>query len=124
CTTSRGILSFAELAAAAVGKEFVPIPPPKPTDAALIFYTSGTTRAPKAVVQSHFAVAQNARVAAEHHRILPGRRLLCVLPMHHVNALEFTVLATLVGGGHTVISRGFNGLRFWQTVREHRIEVA
>ena len=49
---------------------------------------------------------------------------MCVLPMHHVNGLEFTVIGSLLGGGHTVISRGFDGLRFWDTVSEHRIEIA
>jgi acyl-coenzyme A synthetase/AMP-(fatty) acid ligase len=44
--------------------------------------------------------------------------------MHHVNGLEFTVFGAMLGGGHTVISRGFDGLRFWSTVRQHRIEIA
>ena len=95
----------------------------KATDGGLIIFTSGTTGVPKAVVQSHYAVAQNARALAEHHRIRPEVRLLCVLPLHHVNGLEFTVFAAMVGGGHTVISRGFDLLRFWKTVRQHGIHI-
>ncbi len=97
--------------------------PPKPTDAALIFFTSGTTAAPKAVVQSHYNVAQNAWGLAEHHGIEPGIRLLCILPLHHVNGLEFTCFAALVGGAHTVVSRGFDGLRFWSQVRAHGVHI-
>jgi long-chain acyl-CoA synthetase len=124
CAGSHRLLSFQQLDAACRQYDPAAIAVPAPTDAGLIFYTSGTTGAPKAVVQSHFAVAQNAWSLADHHRIRLGTRLLCVLPMHHVNGLEFTVFAALLGGGHTVISRGFDGLRFWQTVREHRIEIA
>jgi len=79
---------------------------------------------PKAVVQSHYALAQNALSLARHHRILRGMNLLCVLPLHHVNGLEFTILGVLCGGGHTVVCRGFDGLKFWTLVEEHRIEIA
>lgn len=97
---------------------------PQPADAALIFFTSGTTGMPKAVVQSHYAVAQNALSLARHHRIQPGMKLLCVLPLHHVNGLEFTILGVLFGGGHTVVCRGFDGLKFWALVEEHQIQIA
>jgi long-chain acyl-CoA synthetase len=118
------ILSFQQLGSSSLQYEPGAVAPPAPTDAALIFYTSGTTGAPKAVVQSHFAVAQNVWSLVDHHRIWHGTNLLCVLPMHHVNGLEFTVFGAMLGGGHTVISRGFDGLRFWSTVRQHRIEIA
>jgi acyl-CoA synthetase (AMP-forming)/AMP-acid ligase II len=97
---------------------------PKPTDAALILFTSGTSGAPKAVVQSHYSIAQNAFSLAKHHSIKPGVRFLCVLPLHHVNGLEFTIFSVMLGGGHTVISRRFDGLRFWTAVREHGIQIA
>jgi acyl-CoA synthetase (AMP-forming)/AMP-acid ligase II len=96
---------------------------PKPADGALIFFTSGTTGSPKAVVQSHHSVAQNAWSLKEHHRIGPRERLLCVLPIYHVNGLEFTVFATLLGGGQLFIS-AFNALTFWETVRRHEIQIA
>lgn len=96
----------------------------KPTDGALILFTSGTTGAAKAVVQSHYNVAWHAHTVAAHHRIEPGVRLLCVLPLHHVNGLEFTIFSVLAGGGHTVLSRGFDGLRFWNIVREQEIHIA
>jgi long-chain acyl-CoA synthetase len=44
--------------------------------------------------------------------------------MHHVNGLEFTLFAALRGGGHTVLARGFDGLRFWPAVRAHGIHIA
>jgi acyl-CoA synthetase (AMP-forming)/AMP-acid ligase II len=121
------ICTFAELAgltAEAPSVQSIDFAAPRSTDGALIFFTSGTTGMPKAVVQSHYAVAQNAISLARHHRIGPGSRLLCVLPLHHVNGLEFTILGALCGGGHTILARGFDGLRFWGIVDEHRIEIA
>jgi acyl-CoA synthetase (AMP-forming)/AMP-acid ligase II len=124
CVTSQRTWSFQELAAESGRQGSVAVAPPAPTDAALIFFTSGTTGLPKPIVQSHYAVAQNAWALAEHHRIRPGTRLLCVLPLHHVNGLGFTVLAVLLGGGHTILDQGFDGLRFWSTVRQHDIHIA
>jgi acyl-CoA synthetase (AMP-forming)/AMP-acid ligase II len=124
CPSPRRMWSFQDLASACQPDSLGVGARPAPTDAALIFFTSGTTGAPKAVVQSHLAVAQNAWSLVEHHRLRPGTRLLCVLPLHHVNGLEFTILAVLLGGGHTVLSQGFDAFRFWPTVREHNIHIA
>ena len=122
--SSQRIWSFQELESSCLRHDVAVTAAPASTDAALIFFTSGTTGAPKAVVQSHYAVSQNAWSLAGHHHIRPGTRLLCVLPLHHVNGLEFTIFATLLGGGHTVLSRGFDGLRFWATVGEHGVHIA
>lgn len=122
CRSIERACSFNEIAMP-VSASPAGIAPPRPTDAALIFFTSGTTGAPKAVVQSHCAVAQNAFSLATHHRIGTGVRLLCVLPLHHVNGLEFTIFAALLGGGHTVIERGFEPLRFWKTVRDRDVHI-
>jgi long-chain acyl-CoA synthetase len=124
CAATLRTWSFSELHALSQDFGAIAIPWPEFTDAALIFFTSGTTGAPKAVVQSHGAVAQNAYALAAHHNLGPDVRLLCVLPLYHVNGLEFTVLGALVGGSHTVISPGFDGLRFWDTLRHHRIDIA
>ncbi len=123
CPAER-LCSFDEFALLSERVSSVPaFPPPQPTDAALIFFTSGTTGMPKAVVQSHFAVARNAVSLVAHHGIAPGRRLLCVLPMNHVNGLEFTILATLMGGGNTFIAQGLAPLRFWALVEENDIHI-
>ena len=124
CVTTQRTWSFQELASSSRGQRSVAIAAPALTDAALIFFTSGTTGVPKAIVQSHYAVAQNASALADHHRIRPGTRLLCVLPVYHVNGLEFTVLAAMLGGGHTVLDRGFDIIRFWSAVRRYDIHIA
>jgi acyl-CoA synthetase (AMP-forming)/AMP-acid ligase II len=74
-------------------------------------------------VQSHYAVAHNAWALVDHHNIGPGTRLLCVLPLHHVNGLGFTVLATMLGGGYTVLVPSFDAVRFWSIVHEHDVHV-
>jgi acyl-CoA synthetase (AMP-forming)/AMP-acid ligase II len=125
CTSLERPCSFEEFHREAWSQTSVRtgLPLPNPTDGALIFFTSGTTGAPKAVVQSHFAVGRNAASLAEHHQIGPGRRFLCVLPLHHVNGLEFTIFAVMMGGGHTVLCSGFDALHFWKILREHGVHV-
>lgn len=124
CVITQRTWSFPELASSSRRRGGVAMAAPAPTDAAFIFFSSGTTGAPKAIVQSHYAVAQNAWALVSHHRIQPGTRLLCVLPMYHVNGLEFTILASLLGGGHTVLDASFNVIRFWSAVRQHDIHIA
>jgi acyl-CoA synthetase (AMP-forming)/AMP-acid ligase II len=124
CVTTQRAWSFQELASSSQRRGSHAIAAPAPKDAVFIFFSSGTTGMPKAIVQSHYAVAQNAQALADHHRIRPGARLLCVLPMQHVNGLEFTVLAAMLGGGHTVIGRSFDVIRFWSAVQRHGIHIA
>ena len=122
CKSVERTAALEELGATTHAQPWSPVTP-APTDAALIFFTSGTTGNPKAVVQSHYAVAQNAWSLAQHHGIGPGQSLLCVLPLHHVNGLEFTVFAALVGGGHTSITRGLDVFNFWSLVEEHETQI-
>lgn len=123
CDTADDVWTFAELDRSALHQEGSAAWAPAPTDAALIFFTSGTTGAPKAVVQSHYAVAHNAWALVDHHHIAPGTRLLCVLPLHHVNGLGFTILAAMLGGGHTVLTHSFDAVRFWSIVHEHDVHI-
>jgi acyl-CoA synthetase (AMP-forming)/AMP-acid ligase II len=122
--SDQRLFSFQDLDCMDAAREVGAIRMPAATDAAVIVFTSGTTSAPKAVVQSHYAVWCNAHMLARHHRIRPGLRLLCVLPLHHVNGLEFTIFASMVGGGHAVLAGGFDLLGFWSVVRRHDIHVA
>ena len=101
CVGNRRAWSFEEFERPSRQRELIRRAPPAPTDAALVLFSSGTTGTPKAIVQSHYAVTQNAWSLVEHHRIQPGTRLLGVLPLHHVNGLEFTLLAAMLGGGPT-----------------------
>ena len=123
CEAAHQVWTFGELDRLADDSNGVSAGAPAPTDAALIFFTSGTTGAPKAVVQSHYAVAHNAWTLVDHHRIGPGVQLLCVLPLHHVNGLGFTVLAAMLGGGHTILAGGFDAVRFWSIVHEREIHL-
>jgi acyl-CoA synthetase (AMP-forming)/AMP-acid ligase II len=81
-------------------------------DAALYFPTSGSTAASKLVEQSHLNVAANAAGVGLHHGLDRETRLLSCLPIHHVNALHLAVFATLIAGGHTILSASFDPLSF------------
>jgi long-chain acyl-CoA synthetase len=124
CGSAERLCTFDQFAQLSASRQDTVVnEPPKPTDGALIFFTSGTTGMPKAVVQSHYSVAQNAYSLARHHGIAAGVRLMCVLPLHHVNGLEFTVFSAMSGGGHTFIQRGFDGLNFWKQADEAGVHI-
>ena len=91
--------------------------------AALIVYTSGTTGAPKGVVLTQHNLLINARVTAEVFSIGRDTTMMCVLPIHHVNGIVVTLLATLVGGGALVLNRSFKAGVFWKRMAEHRVAV-
>jgi acyl-CoA synthetase (AMP-forming)/AMP-acid ligase II len=48
-------------------------------------------------------------------------RVLCVLPLFHVNALCHTCLAMLSVGGSIVLTDKFSASRFWDEVRAHDV---
>lgn len=92
-----------------------------PEALASITYTSGTTDRPKGVMLSQYAYAFAPRMRAQGLGWNENDRVLCVLPLFHVNALCHTCIAMLSVGGSIVLTEKFSASRFWDEVREHGI---
>ena len=98
-------------------------PIPEPGDEALIVYTSGTTGHPKGVVLTQSNLLVDAAQIARWHGLTPGERMLCVLPIHHVNGIVVTLLTPLDYGGTVVLCRRFQTDRFLPRLAAERIGV-
>ena len=92
-----------------------------PEDLASITYTSGTTDRPKGVMLSQYAYAFAPHMRAQGLGWNENDRVLCVLPLFHVNALCHTCIAMLSVGGSIVLTEKFSASRFWSEVRENSI---
>ena len=68
-------------------------------DEALLVYTSGTTGAPKGVVLMQYNLLIDAQGIAQWQAITGNQRLMCVLPIHHVNGIVVTLMTPLFVGG-------------------------
>lgn len=91
---------------------------------AFILGTSGSTAASKLVVQSQANVAANAEALRRHHRLRPGRPLLGCLPIHHVNGLHFSLLATAHAGAHAVLLPRFDPFGYMGALTRVRPRIA
>ncbi|HUI10450.1 MAG TPA: class I adenylate-forming enzyme family protein, partial [Bacteroidota bacterium] len=95
---------------------FRPPSPPSLEDVALIVYTSGTTGNPKGVVLVQYNLLVDAMAIAEWHRISDDQRMMCVLPIHHVNGIVVTLMTPLYAGGGVVLNQRFNADRFFERI--------
>ena len=96
-------------------------PPPAPgradTTCALI-YTSGTTGDPKGVMHGQRGVVLTGEAFVGRMNLQPDDRLLCVLPMFHVNALFYSLCGAIACGGSLALVRRFSASTFWQVAAE------
>jgi long-chain acyl-CoA synthetase len=92
-------------------------------DEAVIVYTSGTTGAPKGVVLAHGNLIADAAGIAAWHRITAPQRMMCVLPIHHVNGLVVTLITPQVYGGSVVLNPRFQTEHFWRRIAAERVQV-
>lgn len=97
--------------------------PPESEDEALIVYTSGTTGAPKGVVLTQANLLVDAQAIADWHGFDETSRLMCVLPVHHVNGLIVTLLTPWLAGGRVVLLRRFRTTDFWRHIADEGVEV-
>lgn len=88
---------------------------------ALIVYTSGTTGAPKGVVLTVANLLTDADAIAEWHGFGLNARLMCVLPLHHVNGTVVTLITPFYCKGSVVLNRKFRSHTFWRRLYEERI---
>jgi len=84
-----------------------------PEDICLILYTSGTTGFPKGVMHSqrNFVLAGEGFV--ERMYLQPEDRLLCILPLFHINALFYSLGGTVAAGASIVLAPRFSASGFW-----------
>ena len=90
---------------------------------ALIVYTSGTTGMPKGVVLSQRNLIHDAVSIAQWHGIDETARMMCVLPIHHVNGTVVTLLAPFISGSSTVLLRKFHTHSFFETINKHAVTI-
>lgn len=92
-------------------------------DEALLVYTSGTTGAPKGVVLTQYNLMVDATGIGAWQGITGNQRMMCVLPMHHVNGTVVTLVTPLVTGASTVLNHHFSVHAFWRRVAVERVHV-
>lgn len=90
-------------------------------DEALIVYTSGTTGPPKGVVLTVDNLLLDADAIADWHQFGADDRLMCVLPIHHVNGTVVTLVTPFYCKGSIVLNRKFRSAMFWRRVHEERV---
>jgi len=73
-----------------------------PHDPAVIMFTSGTTGAPKGVMQTHDNLLRAAYAGAYHQAFDEGRRAVFSLPLYHGFGLVVGLLSGMIVGGSIV----------------------
>ncbi|MBX7221487.1 MAG: AMP-binding protein, partial [Blastocatellia bacterium] len=96
---------------------------PEAEDEALIVYTSGTTGAPKGVVLTQANLVADAHTLAVWNQIEPSQRMMCVLPIHHVNGLVVTLITPMYAGASTVLNTRFYTETFWARIAAENVRI-
>ena len=90
------------------------------TDDALLMYTSGTTGKPKGCVLSNRSVCAGGEFTSAAHELTAKDRVLCAMPLYHINGQIVTTVAPLVHGGSVVMPRRFSVSNYWELVTTHQ----
>jgi carnitine-CoA ligase len=86
-------------------------------DAVCVFiYTSGTTGFPKGVMHAQRSIVMAGEGFVERMYLQPDDRLLCILPMFHVNAICYSLGGSLAAGATLILEPRFSASRFWPVV--------
>ena len=75
------------------------------SDYAAIYYSSGTTGFPKAILLTHQALLQSARMEATHHETKKDDVFLCIPPLYHTGA-KMHWFGSLYTGSRAVLLKG------------------
>ena len=113
---SGAIPGFGEAIGEAAG---APVPEGGSAEATCaIVYTSGTTGFPKGVMHSQRTFCLSGERHLERCWLQADGRVLCVLPMFHLNSLFYSIASTVAAGASMVIAPRFSASKFWQLAAE------
>ncbi|MCE1165824.1 MAG: acyl--CoA ligase [Bacteroidetes bacterium] len=90
---------------------------------AMIVYTSGTTGNPKGVVLYQYNLLCDAHFIADWHHLYEKDRMMCVLPIHHVNGTVVTLMTPMYYGGSVVLNDRFHAESFFDLLEENDVKV-
>ncbi len=95
--------------------------PARPSDVALVLFTSGSTGVPKAVLHTHRGLSWKATLMARVHGLGPGDAVLMPAPMAHISGLLNGVLVPGAAGMRSVLVRRFDPEQALAAVGQERI---
>jgi long-chain acyl-CoA synthetase len=96
----------------------------QPQDAAVIFYTSGTTGRPKGAVLTHANLVMNCFVNAfMANKFESDDVVLGCLPLFHTFGQTVSMNSTFLAGGKVVLQRRFDARDALNLIHEHQVTV-
>ncbi len=88
-----------------------------PLEVAAIVYTSGTTSRPKGVMVRHAAYTETGESFPGWISLKPPQRLWVCLPLFHINAQAYSLMAALANGFALALTPKFHASTFWRDAR-------
>ena len=96
---------------------------PDPGELMTLIFTSGTTGDPKGVRLSVGNILSNVAALTEMNLIQPDDTVLVLLPLHHVYALNMTVLVPLVTGASITLCASLAGPDILRAMRDTQVTI-
>ena len=91
-------------------------------DEAAIYFSSGTTGFPKAILHKHKALSQSARLEALHHETTHEDVFLCIPPLYHTGA-KMHWFGSLFTGSKAVLLKGNSPKAVFDAARQERCSI-
>ncbi len=91
-------------------------------DEAAIYFSSGTTGFPKAILHKHRSLIHSARVEQAHHGQTKEDCFLCIPPLYHTGA-KMHWFGSLISGGRAVILKGTRPETILQAVSREKCTI-
>lgn len=91
-------------------------------DDAAIYFSSGTTGFPKAILHNHASLVSSCYTENNHHGQTHDDNFLCIPPLYHTGA-KMHWFGSLVVGGKAVLLRGIKPEWILRTVSEEKISI-
>lgn len=91
-------------------------------DYAAIYFSSGTTGFPKAILHTHTSLMHSARVEQHHHNQTKDDVFLCIPPLYHTGA-KMHWFGSFLTGGKAVLLKGTNPESILRAVSEEKCTI-